>query len=71
MGIQIFYFGPKFAPFTPILGKREFLRKIGLRQFLTIMNAYHHAKNQKKTNKAFQRNQCTDGRTDRRRSLNL
>jgi len=48
------------------LGKREFLRKLGLRQFLVIMNAYHHAKNQKKTNKPIARkvgNRQTNGQT--------
>jgi len=33
------YFGPKFDPFTPILGKQEFSRKIWLWQFLAIIDA--------------------------------
>jgi len=45
---QNVFFGPKFAPFTPISGEQEFSIKIGLCHFLPIMDADHHAKNQKK-----------------------
>ena len=32
------YFWPKFAPFTPFLGKWEFSVKIQISQFLEFMN---------------------------------
>jgi len=41
------------CPFNPISGKQEFLIKIRLCHFLAIMDAYHHAKNQKKLMKQF------------------